>query len=113
MSSQEGGPLGYESAVVNGLLVNVAPKAAYQPWVMGPAYFGPSAWPRQGVYQVPPVVSASGAGETDMFSGGGTQTFPSATSEKGNPFHLTKSPLIFAILFLVFSLFMLHKVHYA
>ncbi len=89
-------PLGYESEVVNGQLVNVAPKAAYDPLIFGQMFATGGMWPRQGVYNVPPVLPS----------------FPSATSERGNPFHLTKSPLWWALGFLVFSLAMLHFVHF-
>lgn|SRR5215469_13142343 len=107
--------LGYESAVVNGQLVNVAPAAAYDPIIWGPAYAGPAAWPRQGVYNVPPVLPSPELRQVEApssYGATGTYPFPTATSEAGNPFHLTKSPLIWAIVLLVFSLWMLHYVHF-
>jgi hypothetical protein len=106
--------LGYESAVVNGQLVNVAPAPAYDPLIFGAAYTGP-AWPRQGVYNVPPVMPSASA-MTDMapgaYGGTGTAVIPTATSETGNPFHIKKSPVLWAIFFLIASLLMLHYVHF-
>jgi hypothetical protein len=37
---------------------------------------------------------------------------PTASSEKGNPFHPTKSPLIFALVFLFAGILMLQHIHY-
>lgn len=45
--------LGYETQVVNGRMVNVAPGQAYAPLTFGSAYTGPGRWPRGGVYNVP------------------------------------------------------------
>jgi hypothetical protein len=115
MGSQQGNPIGYESAVVNGQLVNVAPAAAFNPLVWGPVYTG-AAWQRQGVYVAPPVTPspASGFGGTGtaVSSFGGGAPAPTATSETGNPFHLTKSPVIWVLVFFAVSLFLLHFVHY-
>ena len=108
-------PLGYESEVVNGQLVNVAPKAAYDPLIFGQMFATGGMWPRQGVYNVPPVLPSAEAQANmapEAFGATGTYPFPSATSERGNPFHLTKSPLWWALGFLVFSLAMLHFVHF-
>lgn len=109
-------PVGYESQVVNGQLVNVAPAAAYDPIIFGAMYTGPGQWPRQGVYNVPPVLPTPEL-QSAMApaSYGATEAYPPAptpTSATGNPFHLTKSPALWAIAFLAFSLFMLHKVHW-
>ena len=106
--------IGYESQVVNGQLVNVAPRAAYDPTVIGGAYYAPGGWQRQGVYTVPPV-TPSPSQMNDMAPqeyGGTNATFPTATNEKGNPFSLTKSPLWWVLGFLALSLFMLHKIVY-
>lgn len=105
--------LGYETEVINGQMVNVAPAAAYDPIIFGAAYTG-SSWPRQGVYNVPPVLP-SPALQSSMAPqsyGASPAVMPTATSENGNPFHLTKSPVIWVLAFLVFALFMLHKVHW-
>lgn len=107
--------LGYQTEVVNGQMVNVAPAAAYDPIIFGAAYTGPNMWPRQGVYNVPPVLP-SPALQADMapssFGGTGTTALPTATSETGNPFHMKKSPVMWAIIFLIASLLMLHFVHF-
>lgn len=106
---------GYESQVVNGQLINVAPGAAYDPIIFGAAYTDPGMWPRQGVYNEAPVLpSASLMTESApaSYGGGGTLVMPTATSIDGNPFHPTKSPLIAAIVLLIFSVAMLHFVHF-
>lgn len=102
--------LGYESAVVNGQLVNVAPAAAFDPIVWGPVYTG-AAWQRQGVYVAPPVASSAAS---NAATGSPTNPFstPTATASGGNPFHLTKSPVIWVLVFLAVSLVLLHTVHY-
>ncbi len=106
--------LGYESEVVNGQLVNVAPKAAYKPMIFGPMFATGGMWPRQGVYNIPPVLPSPStrADEPEAMSAYGNLPFPTASSETGNPYHPTKSPLWWALGFLVFSLFMLHVVHF-
>lgn len=111
--------LGYESAAVNDQLVNVAPGQAYSPTTFGPGYTGPGFWPRNGVFNVPPVVPSpadqAGMAPTQLGSGanyGGTLPEPSAQSESGNPFHLTKSPLPMALAFLAAGLLMLMYIHY-
>jgi hypothetical protein len=109
--------LGYETEVVNGVMVNVAPRAAYDPLVFAGAYSGPG-WPRQGVYDVPPVIpsadSSSGyawSNPTGMGSGN-AGSYPTATDEKGSPFSLTKSPLWWALGAVIGSLLFLHYVVY-
>jgi hypothetical protein len=107
--------IGYGSAVVNGQLINVAEKAAYDPLVFGQAYTGPGMWQRQGVYNVPPVLPAPSL-QSSMspvaFGATGTYPFPTATSEQGNPFHPTKSPLWWGLGFLAGGLLLLHFVIY-
>lgn len=111
--------LGYESAVINSQLVNVAPGQAFAPLTFGQAYTGPGYWPRNGVYNVPPVTPApgtwSGAESSDTGTGGGHPA-PSASALKMDGgvsfFHPTKSPLIFALLFIIAGLGMLHFIHY-
>jgi hypothetical protein len=51
-------PIGYGSAAVNAQLVPVPVTAAFDPLTFGQAYTGPGMWPRQGVYNVPPVLPA-------------------------------------------------------
>lgn len=117
--SDQGEPIGYTSAVVNGQLINVAPLAGYDPLVFAGAYSGPG-WPRQGVYDVPPILpnAASGAAawsDTASDTGGyGLQggMHPTATDEYGSPFHPTKSPLWWALGGLAAALLFLHYVVY-
>lgn len=106
--------LGYETQVVNGNMVNVAPGAGYDPVIFGQAYTGPAMWPRQGVYNVPPVlpsgaIQASAAPSSYGYSG---VPLPTQSSEKGNPYHPTKSPLVMALLFLGAGILMLQFIHY-
>lgn len=106
--------LGYASEVVNGQLVNVAPSAGYDPLIFGQAYTGPSFWPRQGVYNVPPVLpsgSLQGSMAPTSYGMSGTPTLPTS-SNNGNPFSPTKSPLWMALAFLVVGVLMLQHIHY-
>lgn len=106
--------LGYTSQVINGQLVNVAPSQAFNPLTFGQAYTGPAMWPRQGVYNVPPILP-SAALQTSMAPqayGAGGFPFPTAMSESGNPYHLTKSPLWWALGFLAAGLLLLQHVHF-
>lgn len=102
--------LGYETQVVNGQMVNVAPGAGYNPIIFGQAYTGPGMWPRQGVYNVPPVLPAGSLqGSMAPASYGYTgQPVPS----NGSPFSPTKSPLWMALLFLFAGILMLQHIHY-
>lgn len=106
--------LGYETAVVNGQMVNTAPSAGYNPIIFGQAYTGPAYWPRQGVYNVPPVMP-SGALQGSMapaqygFTG---FPVPTATDENGSPFSPTKSPLWMGLIFLIGGILMLQHIHY-
>lgn len=110
--------LGYESDIINSQLVNVAPAAAYDPLIFSAAYTGPAMYPRQGVFNVPPVLPSPEM-QQDMApqaygaTGNGTYPFPTATSAAGNPFHLTKSPVLWVIFFLIAALLMLHFVHWS
>lgn len=121
--------VGYSSQVVNGQLVNVAIGQSYAPLTFGSAYVGPGFWPRNGVFNVPPVVpspstwegsnTGTGGGPMGEAAAGGYGGGPSSPTWAGmskdggvNPFHPTKSPLIFAILFLGIGLWMFNYVHY-
>lgn len=95
-------------------MINTAPRAAYSPIIFGNAYVGPAMHMRQGQYTLPPVLpsaamQAGASSENVAFSGA---PVPTATSETGNPFHPTKSPLIFALLFLAAGILMLQHIHY-
>lgn len=111
--------LGYESQVVNGQLVNVAPGQGYAPLTFGAAYTGPGFWPRNGVYNVPPVTPSVGTWEgsvTDFTSPGGhpgTSAGSMNMDGNANYFHPTKSPLLWALLFLGGGLALLRYIHYA
>lgn len=111
--------VGYESQVVNGQLINVAPGQGYSPLVFGAQYTGPGMWPRNGVYNAPPVMPAPGTWEgstMDMSSDGGHPSPTAGTiNQNGNTnyFHPTKSPLLWALGFLALGLGMLHYIHYA
>lgn len=106
-------PIGYGSAAVNAQLVPIPVKSAFDPLTFGQAYTGPAYWPRQGVYNVPPVLPA-GSLQSSMApaSYGGIQPIPTASSMTGNYFHPTKSPLIFALVFLFAGILMLQHIHY-
>lgn len=114
--------LGYESAMVNNQLIPVAPGQGFAPLTFGAQYTGPGFWPRNGVFNVPPVSPApgttgqGGTTSTGLTSANGSPSLPTAgagdSSGNANYFHLTKSPTLWAIGFLAFSLFMLHKVHF-
>lgn len=113
--------VGYESQIVNGQLVNVGPGQAFAPLTFGAAYTGPGFWPRNGVFNVPPVTPAPGTtGQggttiTGLTAGNGSPSLPTAgaaTANGVNWFHPTKSPLLMALAFLGLGLFMLHKIHF-
>lgn len=111
--------LGYESAVVNGQLVNVAPGQGYNPLTFGSMYTGPGFWPRGGVFNVPAVAPAMGTWEGSDMTGGNTaggQPHPTAGAVNANGgvnyYHPTKSPLIWAVAFLAGGLALMHFIHY-
>lgn len=114
-SDFEGPPIGYSSAVVNSQLVNIIPRAAYDPLIFGAEYATGGMWPRQGVYNVPPVLPSPEL-QAEMAPGAygatGTYPYPTATDEQGSPFHPTKSPLWWALGFLALSLVLLTFIHY-
>jgi len=111
--------VGYETLQVNSQLINVAPSQGYTPLTFGAQYTGPGYWPRNGVYNVPPIV-APGAGPAGGVSAAGqisgATPVPSAGAMKSNGgvnwMHPTKSPALMAVGFLALGLFMLHKVHF-
>lgn len=106
-----GSPLGYQSEIVNSTLVAVAPRAAYNPMIVGGAYTGP-AWPRQGVYNVPPVMPSADMTAAYLGDTGGMKGVSAPTGATHSPFHWAKSPVLWVLAFLLFSIIMLHKVHY-
>ena len=56
-------PIGYGSAAVNAQLVPIPVRQAFDPLTFGQAYTGPGMWPRQGVYNVPPVMPSGSLAE--------------------------------------------------
>lgn len=106
--------LGYTSQVVNGQLVNVAPEQGYNPLTFGQAYTGPAMWPRQGVYNVPPVLPSAALQNTESPLAYGSTGYPVPTQGGGmaGPFSFTKSPLPMALIFLAVGLLMLTHIHY-
>jgi hypothetical protein len=102
------GHLGYESAVINGQLINIPPMAGYDPLIFGGAFTGP-AWPRQGVWDVPPVIPSAATADYGL---GGTGSYPTATDENGSPWSVTKSPVLWVLGFLAAALLFLHYVVY-
>lgn len=113
-------PTAWGSDSVNGQLVPRAPSSAFFPLVFSAAYTGPAMYPKQGTFQVPPVMpaayiadnSAPGQFGNAMPTSSGGGIMPTATSETGNPFHPTKSPVLFAFGALALGLFMLHYIHW-
>ncbi len=108
--------IGYSSTVVNGQLVPIAPKAGFSPIAFGPAFTGPAMWPRQGVYNVPPVLPSAGL-QASMAPGAygaspGQYPLPTQTGPNGSPWHLTKSPVLWGVGFLAAGLGMLHFIHF-
>jgi hypothetical protein len=111
--------IGYESAAVNDQLVNVAPGQAYAPLAYGASLSGPGMWPRNGVFNVPPVVPSPAQqaqmAPTQIGSGanyGGTIPLPTTQSASGNTMHGTKSPVLWALAFFVIGMLLLMHVHY-
>jgi hypothetical protein len=111
--------IGYESAAVNDQLVNVAPGQAYAPLAYGASLSGPGFWPRNGVFNTPPVVPSpadqANMAPTQLGSGanyGGSIPMPTMASETGNTFHLTKAPTVWGIGFFVLGILMLMYIHY-
>jgi hypothetical protein len=111
--------LGYESAAVNDQLVNVAPSQAFAPLAYGAELSGPGFWPRNGVFNVPPVVPSpadqAGMAPTQLGSGanyGGSIPMPTNQSASGNSMHPGKSPVLWALGFFVVGILMLMYIHY-
>lgn len=107
--------IGYGSVGVNDQLVPIPVMAAYNPLAFGQAYTGPSMWPRQGVYNVPPVMPSAALQQSmapASYGQSGSYPYPTATDESGSPFSIKKSPLWWGLGFLAAGLAMLHFIHY-
>lgn len=99
------------SNVVNGQLVPQAPSSAFFPLTLGAQYRGPGMWPRQGTYQVPPVIPSPAMAPQMAPSALGTG--PSGNVQGGSSlFHPTQGVIVFGFGSLVLGLFMLHYIHY-
>lgn len=112
--------VGYESAQVNNQLVNVAPGQAFSPLAYGAELSGPGYWPRNGVYNTPPVMPSPAIAAGQAMSQTGTlgtgNPMPTAGSVRSdgsiNFFHPTKSPLTMGLIFLIVGVLMLQYIHY-
>lgn len=114
--------LGYESGVINGQLVPLAPAQAFDPLTYGSTLSGPGYWPAGSQFNVPPLLPSVQAQEgmnvysPDLNGIGGGSATPTAgqMNSKGkiNFLHPTKSPTLWVVGLLGLSLWMLHKVHY-
>lgn len=100
-------PITWGSSEVNGQLVAQPPSSAFFPLDMGAQYRGPGYYPRQGSYQVPPVVPSPNLGPQPVGSAGTAQQV-----DNSNPWHPTQGTIIFGFLALVVGLFGLHYIHY-
>ena len=110
------GPIPWGSNVVNGVLVPQAPNSAIFPLDMGAQYRMPGAYPRQGSYQVPPVIQSPMLGPEPI---GASGTYPTGTQDVGpeagrssNPWHPTQGVIIFGFGALIIGLFALQYIHY-
>lgn len=100
------------SNAVNGQLVPQAPSSAFFPLTMGAQYRGPGMWPRQGSYQVPPVIpNRQMASQMSPNATGGDDTHASM-SQSANAFHPTQGTILFGFGALIAGLFMLNYIHY-
>ncbi len=103
-------PTSWGSDAVNGQLVPRAPSSAFFPLVLSAQYTGPGYWPRQGSYQVPPVMpnpSAAGVMAPSALGSG-----PGGGAVSSSPYHPTQGTIIFAFGALVVGLFLLNYVHW-
>jgi hypothetical protein len=100
------------SNAVNGQLVPQAPTSAFFPLTLGAQYRGPGMWPRQGTYQVPPVIPSPGIlGGTSPNATGAIDPSTGGLSI-GSPWHPTQGTIVFALGALILGLFGLHFIHY-
>lgn len=114
-------PTAWGSDAVNGQLVPRVPSSAVFPLTFSAQYTGPGMYPKQGSYQVPPVLPSAymantmapgQMGNATLMPSSSSSGLPTMMSETGNVWHPTKSPLLFAFLALVIGLFMLHYIHW-
>ncbi len=108
------GAIPWGSNVVNGQLIPQAPSSAFWPTTMGSQVRGPGFWPRQGTWQVPPVVPNPAMAPYMAPSAGiaGQSSSGNASATSSNPFHPTQGTIIFALGALFLGIFMLRYIHY-
>jgi hypothetical protein len=106
------GPVNWGSNVVNGQLIPQPPSSAFWPTYMGSQVRGPGYWPRQGSWQVPPVVPSAGVASQQSPNTGGNTAFGGTQASGGNPWHPTQGTIIFSFIALAAGLFMLNYIHY-
>jgi hypothetical protein len=104
--------LGYQSQVINGQLVSVAPAQSYNPLAFGQNYAPSGYWPNQGVYQIPPVMPSATAAATTNPLAYGAITLPTSSDETGSPFSLMKGPIWFWIACGVIGFLLLRYIHF-
>lgn len=115
--------LGYTTALINGQLVPTAPDQSFDPLTYGSVLSGPGYWPRNGQWNLPPLLpnATAMAGNTAYSpdftdSSEGYSVLPTSGSMspngKMNYLHPTKSPVLWTLGLLGLALFLLHKVHY-
>lgn len=108
-------PTAWGSDSVNGQLVPRVPSSALFPLVFSAQYTGPGMYPKQGTYQIPPVLPSSYSQNSSLAAGQFGSAVPSAGAMPDNnasAFHPTKSAVVFAFLALAGGLFMLHYIHW-
>lgn len=110
-------PTSWGSDSVNGQLVPRAVSSAFFPLVFSGQYTGPGFYPKQGTYQVPPVLPSAYSQNANLAAGQFGSAVPNAgngltPSSGGSPFHPTQSAVIFAFIALAGGLFMLKYIHW-
>jgi hypothetical protein len=106
------GPVNWGSNIVNGQLIPQAPTSAFWPTFPGSQVRGPGYWPRQGSWQVPPVMPSAGVASQQSPNTGGASNFGTPTQASRNPWHPTQGTIIAGFGFLVVGLLMLNYIHY-
>src|SRR5215472_9887357 len=102
-------PTSWGSDVVNGQLVPRPPSSAFFPLVLSAQYTGPGFWPRQGSYQVPPVVANPLAAASMAPSGLGTgPAMGQYSGAQVGSWHPTRGTIFFGFFALVAGLFLLN-----
>jgi hypothetical protein len=103
---------GYQSQVINGQLVGVAPAQSFNPLAFGQNYAPSGYWPNQGVYQIPPIMPSATAAATASPASYGAITLPTAGDSSGSPFSLTKGPIWFWLACGIIGFLLLRYIHF-